>query len=389
MSCYISSQENRFYAAVESGFGFAEPVTENDRFPALTLAARQTVRRPARKDKTGSRTFAGLPAGLRRETQFDVSTYMTSWDLERPEPSYGSLFQASLGGSPEVYSGGQVSALSGTQLEFSSGHGLAAGQGVSCGGEIRFVAAVVNSTTVILNAPFTADQGAGWPVDKTLTYRPARDLPSLSIYDHWSPAESVQRILVGAAVDQMRIGVNGDYHNFRFAGQACDLLDSSSFESGQGGLSQFPDEPEVTEMDHSIVPGNLGQAWLGNAPDQFFTLTEAVVLLNNGLDLRAREFGMDGPRCIAAGTRTVTTSFNLYAMPDSATAALYQAARQDSPTSVMFQLGQQTSQLFGVYLKSVMPEVPEFVDDETRLEWRFKNCRAQGTLDDEILVAFG
>ncbi len=55
----------------------------------------------------------------------------------------------------------------------------------------------------------------------------------------------------------------------------------------------------------------------------------------------------------------------------------------------MFQLGQDAGQLFGLYLKSVIPEVPEFDDSETRLQWRFRGCRAQGTVDDEMVVAFG
>ena len=72
-----------------------------------------------------------------------------------------------------------------------------------------------------------------------------------------------------------------------------------------------------------------------------------------------------------------------------ATAALYQAARQQSPIEIMFQLGEQDQQLVGVYLKSVVPDVPQFDDTEHRLRWRFKDARAQGTVDDEIVVAFG
>ena len=64
-------------------------------------------------------------------------------------------------------------------------------------------------------------------------------------------------------------------------------------------------------------------------------------------------------------------------------------SRQGSPISVMFQLGEADGQLFGVYLKSVVPEVPEFDDGERRLQWRFRASRAQGTIDDEISVAFG
>ena len=54
----------------------------------------------------------------------------------------------------------------------------------------------------------------------------------------------------------------------------------------------------------------------------------------------------------------------------------------------MFQLGQQAGQLFGVYLKSVVPEVPEFNDGDNRLQWRFRSSKAQGTVDDEVAVAF-
>jgi hypothetical protein len=42
----------------------------------------------------------------------------------------------------------------------------------------------------------------------------------------------------------------------------------------------------------------------------------------------------------------------------------------------------------GIYLKSVIPEVPEYDDRENRLQWKFRESRAQGTTDDEVVVAF-
>ncbi len=76
-------------------------------------------------------------------------------------------------------------------------------------------------------------------------------------------------------------------------------------------------------------------------------------------------------------------------MDDTATAALYQAARQRSPIPVMMQLGQQQGELFGIYMQSVVPEVPAFDDSDKRLQWQFQSCRAQGSVNDEIYVAFG
>jgi hypothetical protein len=55
----------------------------------------------------------------------------------------------------------------------------------------------------------------------------------------------------------------------------------------------------------------------------------------------------------------------------------------------MFQLGEVESQVVAVFLKSVVPVVPEFDDNRSRLQWRFRSSRAQGTIDDEIAVAFG
>jgi hypothetical protein len=254
---------------------------------------------------------------------------------------------------------------------------------------MRFVAAVVDGNTIQLNAPFATMPASGAALGGTITYRPATELPSVSIFDCWSPETAVQRLLCGAGVDQMEVVVNGDYHELHFSGLARDVLDSSSFSAGGGQLQSFPGEPELQAFDYSIVPGNMGQAWLGTAPAQFLTITSASVVLKNGLDTRAREFGSNVPRGISAGPRSITAAFDLYAQDDDATKGLYAAARQESPISVMLQLGELDGQVMGVYLASVIPEVPEFDDSENRLQWSFRASRAQGTVDDEIAVAFG
>jgi hypothetical protein len=167
------------------------------------------------------------------------------------------------------------------------------------------------------------------------------------------------------------------------------VLDSGSFSSGEGTLTSFPAEPAPGAFDYSIVPGNMGEAWMGASPTQFFTITGGTVTLKNGLATRSREFGTNLPRAISPGQRTVTAAFELYSMDDAATTALYQAARQQSPISVMFQLGQEQGHAMGVNMSSVIPETPEFDDGQNRLQWKFRGSRAQGTVNDEITVAFG
>ncbi len=390
MSVYISSNANRFYCAAEATYGQVPAVTASNRFPALKLTASQKLEVTARQDKTGSRTFPGLPVGGRRQTTFGVKTNMTSWNPQTSAPSYGPLFQATLGATPLSYQGGLAgTGSSGTTLSFASAHGLTAGQGVAFAGEIRFVAAVVDTTHVQLNAPFSAAPASGASIGSTVTYLLASELSSISLFDYWSPSTAVQRILCGVAIDQLQVRVNGDYHEFDFNGSAQELIDSSSFASGIGQLSSFPAEPTLAAFDYSIVPGNLGQVWLDNTPDRFFTLTDALITVGNGMKLRAKEFGSSLAKGISPGTRNVTVDLKLFGQDDTASKGLYQAAKQQSPMAVMFQLGQQGGQLFGAYLKSVIPEVPEYDDSDTRLQWHFRNSRAQGTVDDEIAIAFG
>jgi hypothetical protein len=390
MSSYISSNANRFYTALESGFGSAGSITAVSRIPAVKLGIQQQVATGARRDKTGSRTFAGVPAGVRRRTDFTLQTYLTSWDKTTSGPGYGPLFEAAMGGSPVKFTGGTVaSSTAAGRLGFGAAHGLAAGQAVCSGGEIRFVTAIVDAQTVQLNAPLTVPPAAGAAVTAAVTYATATELKSVSIFDYWSPSTAVNRMLSGAGIDQVDIVLNGDYHEIHFKGVAKDVLDSASFEAGAAQLQSFPAEPEVAAFDYSVVPGNMGQAWLGTGPSQFFTITAATITIKNALDTRDREFGSSNPLAISPGQRTVTAAFDLYSLDDAATQELYQAARQQSPISVMFQMGETDGQLMGVYLKSVVPEVPEFDDTLNRLQWRFRASRAQGTVDDEISVAFG
>src|SRR5436190_9057258 len=202
MATYISSNANRFYTALENAYGEVGEVQAANRIPAVKLAIQQQSAAGARKDKTGTRTFAGQPLGGRRRTTFEQRTYLTNWD-KSGAPGYGPLFQAALGGSPLAFGGGTVASCTEQgRLAFQSPHGLVAGQAVSTGAEIRFVGAIVDATTVHLNAPFTVTPAVGSEAAPTMTYMPATELPSASIFDYWSPSTAVQRVLRGAAVDE-------------------------------------------------------------------------------------------------------------------------------------------------------------------------------------------
>ena len=386
---YVSSNNNRFYVALESAYGTAAAITAQSRIPAVKLTAKQTPEKISRQDKTGSRTFAGLPAGLRKSTSFELRSYMSAWPDDLAAPPHDPLFQACMGQPPLSWAGATISsASSGSALAFATPHGLAPGQAVTSGGEIRFVAAVANANSIVLNAPFTQLPPSGAALGRTLTYAPGSTLGSLSIFDYWTPGDAVQRAFSGAAVNQFRVQINGDIHEFQFSGQAADIVDTSSFESGQAALTAFPAEPAIADTNFTIIPGHLGQIWIGVAPTEFLTVTDAQLTFSNQLDLRANEYGSTLARSIAPGIRNVALNFSVYQQDDSATQGLYQAARQQSPVCVMLQLGEQSGQLFAIYMSSVILQVPHFEDSDKRQQWQFENCRAQGDVDDEIFLAF-
>lgn len=390
MAVYISSNNNRLYAAAENAFGTVPTVTGSQRIPAVSLSARSETLRPQRRDKTGTRSIGVSPVALRKETSYVLKTYHSSWSADAGAPSFGVLVEAAVGSPARLFAGATVDSTPGTNIiRVTAPHGLLVGQAVCRSGELRFVEAIVDSQTVQVNAPFSTAPGSGELLGPSATYLASQDLPSVSIFDYWSPDSAMQRVICGAAVDRMKVSINGDYHELEFRGPACDILDNSSFSSGQGALTAFPIEPQISSFVSQPVPGHLGQAWLGALPQQFFTITDATVTIANNIDQRDREFGSILPRSFTPGHREVSVSLSLYGQDSNSMRELYQAARQRSPIQVMFQLGQQAGQLMGILMKSVIVDPPEFDDSDTRLIWKFTNSAAYGLNEDEIVVAFG
>src|ERR1700728_3555698 len=102
---YILSNDNRFYVALEESYGTAATITASNRIPAVKLTTKQQIEKVQRDDKTGSRTFAGNPSGLRIQTSFGLKTYMANWSNSSALPPHGPLFQACLGGSAALSAG--------------------------------------------------------------------------------------------------------------------------------------------------------------------------------------------------------------------------------------------------------------------------------------------
>ena len=387
MANYIWSDANRFYAATESTYGIPAPIFASNRLAAVRLQCHQALETTIRRDKTGSRTYQGSASSATRISNFELSANLISWD-DVTAPCYGPLVQAAMGAPPELVQGLTVMAANGVQIQTQTPHNLSVGSAVSSGGETRFVTLVQDSTTVDINVAFLIPPVVGAVLAPAMGYKLATQLPSVSFYDYWDPPNAVSRLITGAGVDKFQIDVKGDVHSLYFSGPAADVLDSCSGAFGVSGITSFPAEPVLSTFTYSIVPGQLGEVWLGSPLNQVFTLTEAAIEIKNNLLVKNQEFGSAYPRAIVPGPREVTSAFTLFAQADSDTQSLYAAAKARTPVSALLQLGQQQGQTMAVYLPNVIPELPLFDDSEVYLFWQFKNNLALGVSNDEAYVAF-
>jgi hypothetical protein len=389
MANYVLSNNNRYYAALESNYGAVPTITASHRLPGVRLAIATQKMTAKRRDKTGTRTFLGTPGTPRKVSGYEFETNLMAQDAGTLPPAAGQMVQAALGGAPQqtlaqpaTVSGG------GLQLDFPAPHGMSEGSAVNVNGELRFVESVPSTTSVRVCAPFTKTNGTT-AVFPAVAYSPAKSLPSVCLFDYWDPSETVQRIVRGAGVDEMEIHVDGTEHRLVFRGPAAEHVDSVSFQPTAGALAMFPPEPVLEAETWAPVPGHLGQVWLGNSQTQVLTLTKAQIRVKNNLQTRNFEFGSNYPLALSPGEREVDVQFEVYSTDQGVFSELYQAAQTETPIPLTIQLGDQPGAMAAIHIKTFVPQVPHFDDGETRLLWSFASSRAQGTGDDEIYFAFG
>src|SRR5580692_13182518 len=102
---HISSNANRWYVGRESGYGLVPAIAPGNRIPAVKLTAQQQRAKSQRQDKTGSRTWQGMPAGMRLQTSYDLTTYMRDWPDPTTLPSHAPLFEAAMGAPGALWNG--------------------------------------------------------------------------------------------------------------------------------------------------------------------------------------------------------------------------------------------------------------------------------------------
>ena len=131
--------------AAKAAYGQIPAIAPGNRIPAVRLTAQQQRAKSQRQDKTGSRTWQGMPAGMRLQTSFDLTSYMRDWPDPTALPSHGPLFEAAMGAPGVLWAGSAAGAgSSASNIVFATAHGLTPGQAIASGGEIRFVAAIAD-----------------------------------------------------------------------------------------------------------------------------------------------------------------------------------------------------------------------------------------------------
>jgi len=190
-------------------------------------------------------------------------------------------------------------------------------------------------------------------------------------------------------VNKLKIDVNGRLSPVRIQAVRAGSDRQCKFHHWGRSADQLSGEPAAEAFklfDYSGAP-RRGFGW-GQGPNRFFSLTNASVSLDNAIDLRQKEFGSSMPRCFIGGKRTVEASFTMFEQDKRQRRAL-PAARQQFTDRGDVPAWAAERAIIRARMKSVIPQVPEFDDSEGRLQWKFASSRAQGTVDDEISVAFG
>lgn len=387
MSCYINATNERLYGTLEAEFGKAASLAPQDRISFRSLKVKEDSVRTPRRDKTGSRTrFAPYPEA-RVENAFDLQCYFPVRDPAGPLDATARLVESAMGGENKTASGLTVSATGANpaMLSFTAPHGLASGQGLRHGGQLRFVKAVPDALSVILSAPFDNAIGAGSPLGDSATFYPGDKPRSITLGDYRDPAGSLDRILAGGVIDDMEIALNSDFHGVRFRGIAREVISAAAFAPGESGLGQFPAEPPGGYQHFQLIPGHIGRLFLGGTE---FHLLSLSFRLKNHVDARAREFGLAVAPCYSADVRDVSVQFSLYASTQAAVTSLHAAARQRQQTDLTIQLGNKAGQLIGIHVPEFIPEFPEITDADSRVLMTYPSSFAHGVVNDEMSIAF-
>jgi len=190
-------------------------------------------------------------------------------------------------------------------------------------------------------------------------------------------------------VDEVEIVLNGDFHEVTFRGEAAGVSDSKSFEAGEGGLENFPPEPELEELMELPVPGHVGQVWIGATPQAVSTVASARIRIMNHAEMRWRDFGLMEAKCVVPGEREVSIDLEVYSNDADIFGEIYASASRHEPMPLTVQMGETPGAMCGIHVANFIPAVPEFLDGEERLRWRLRGCPARGYREDEIHVAFG
>lgn len=247
---YILSRANRYYAALETAYGIGAPVSASNRLLGKQFRAHQVTAASTRRDKTGLRTYAASGVQGLRTTAFEFNSVFAS-STSAPIPNFDPMLRSAVGGGVELFAGAVVSSMpSASEVQTVSPHGMRAGAAIAYGGELRFVLAVPDPLSLVLNAPFASSVPTNTALGSAAAYMLGNELPSVTIYDYWDPADAVSRFVPGAVVDQLQLSVSGSEAEFNFSGRAADLVDSRTFVQGEAGLNAYPLEPELGDFEY-------------------------------------------------------------------------------------------------------------------------------------------
>ena len=269
----VSSNNERLYAALETAYGQVPAITAQNRIPLMNLGAKQIPVATGGRIRQEAEHFPGFRTQFAETRSFQLSTLMTEWTNQTARlRRRGRCFKRRWGRAPSLY-GRNGGAASRARRRFNSRrpHGLTSGAGDHfgdrnpvCGGGGEYDYGVHQRSV----HDYARGRSGNGRDDDVLAGGGLGEREPLRLLGSKR----------GGTADCERRGDGQDadkserrFPGVRLFGAIAGFAGQRELhQRGKGGLTAYPAEPAQTGFDYTIVPGNLGQVWMGATPNEFF-----------------------------------------------------------------------------------------------------------------------
>jgi hypothetical protein len=223
--------------------------------------------------------------------------------------------------------------------------------------------------------------------------------PPLTIlsFNHGQPSTG-SAYAIGAVTQRATLTVNADILGLAVSGTALGVAEVDTFSildaDVQGGLSAFPTEP-TTFTSNGVATHGYGGSFYFIIGNTAFPLpkmgTNLTIEINTGIDLFGEFVDTFYPAAVLYGPRSVTVSLSFLNNDSAVLVSLKQAARQNTPIQVGYDLlSNPSGQRVSIRARNVQLIPATFRDNNNSVTCDFGTSLASGSAgaSDDLTIGF-